>query len=239
MPPSASARQAAVLALRGRVALAAPPLRARPSRSISNSATGGSTSPATSTMYRTQINDRPGRPAALARLHVSQRPARRRPRLLPRRRLRHRRRSRRPAAPAGRSRSTCSSSTFTWRKIDHYSALPAFANPFLADGIIPGQQTYNRTRNIYDATLQLLPGQDAHADPRLHAEHLPRAGHDDVSPRQRRVPAEPNINSGRGVLPARARLRLRHGAGRDHAGLAQLSAGRRPSPWRRAPATAT
>ncbi|MFY9549562.1 MAG: hypothetical protein WAU32_00295 [Thermoanaerobaculia bacterium] len=48
--------------------------------------------------------------------------------------------------------------TFTWRETDLYSALPAFANPFLAQGIIPGQQTYNRTRNIYDATLEFLPG---------------------------------------------------------------------------------
>jgi len=48
--------------------------------------------------------------------------------------------------------------TFSWRKTDLYSALPAFANPFLAEGIIPGQHTYNRTRNIYDATLELLPG---------------------------------------------------------------------------------
>jgi hypothetical protein len=48
--------------------------------------------------------------------------------------------------------------TFVWRDTDLYSALPAFANPFLAEGIIPGQQTYNRTRNIYDATLEILPG---------------------------------------------------------------------------------
>ncbi len=48
--------------------------------------------------------------------------------------------------------------TFTWRETDLYSALPAFANPFLAEGVVPGQQTYNRTRNIYDATLELLPG---------------------------------------------------------------------------------
>ena len=48
--------------------------------------------------------------------------------------------------------------TFTWRETDLYSALPAFANPFLSEGIIPGQHTYNRTRNIYDATLELLPG---------------------------------------------------------------------------------
>ena len=48
--------------------------------------------------------------------------------------------------------------TFTWRDTDLYSALPAFANPFLDQGIIPGQQTWNRTRNIYDALLELLPG---------------------------------------------------------------------------------
>jgi hypothetical protein len=38
-----------------------------------------------------------------------------------------------------------------------FSALPAFANPFLDQGIIPGQQTWNRNRNIYDAELVLLP----------------------------------------------------------------------------------
>ncbi len=38
-----------------------------------------------------------------------------------------------------------------------FSALPAFANPFLDQGIIPGQQTWNRKRNIYDAELVLLP----------------------------------------------------------------------------------
>ena len=48
--------------------------------------------------------------------------------------------------------------TFTWRRTQLFSALPAFANPFLAEGIIPGQQTYNRTRDIYDANLEILPG---------------------------------------------------------------------------------
>ena len=67
------------------------------------------------------------------------------------------------AGPAGQLRLTASRAdtyrlTFSWRETDLYSALPAFANPFLAEGIIPGQQTYNRTRNIYDATLELLPG---------------------------------------------------------------------------------
>jgi len=47
---------------------------------------------------------------------------------------------------------------FTWRRTNLYSALPAFANPFLDDGIVPGQQTYNRSRDIYDATLEIFPG---------------------------------------------------------------------------------
>ena len=66
------------------------------------------------------------------------------------------------AGPAGQLRLQAGATgmyklTFTWRETDLYSALPAFANPFL-QGIIPGQHTYNRTRNIYDATLELLPG---------------------------------------------------------------------------------
>ena len=47
---------------------------------------------------------------------------------------------------------------FSWRRTNLFSDLPAFANPFLDDGIVPGQHTYNRTRDIYDATLQILPG---------------------------------------------------------------------------------
>lgn len=67
------------------------------------------------------------------------------------------------AGPAGQLRLQAGAAdlyklTFTWRKTDLYSALPAFANPFLAEGVIPGQQTWNRTRNIYDATLEFLPG---------------------------------------------------------------------------------
>ena len=67
------------------------------------------------------------------------------------------------AGPAGQLRLSAGRTdlfklSFTWRETDLYSALPAFANPFLDEGIIPGQQTYNRTRNIYDATLELLPG---------------------------------------------------------------------------------
>ncbi|HEY7113415.1 MAG TPA: hypothetical protein VIA45_10830 [Thermoanaerobaculia bacterium] len=47
---------------------------------------------------------------------------------------------------------------FSWRRTNLYSALPAFANPFLDEGIVPGQQTYNRSRDIYDATLEIFPG---------------------------------------------------------------------------------
>ena len=47
---------------------------------------------------------------------------------------------------------------FTWRTVDYFSALPAFANPFIDEGIVPGQQTYNRTRQIYDVNVQILPG---------------------------------------------------------------------------------
>jgi hypothetical protein len=106
-------------------------------------------------MYRTQINDRPGlllrsldytsqgSLGFLDTLHVDG--------------------SDIGAGPAGQFRLLAGRAgvfklTFTWRETDLFSALPAFANPFLSDGIIPGQQTWNRTRNIYDATLELLPG---------------------------------------------------------------------------------
>jgi hypothetical protein len=48
---------------------------------------------------------------------------------------------------------------FSWRRTDYFSALPAFANPLLDEGIIPGQHTSDRSRDIYDVTLQLFPGQ--------------------------------------------------------------------------------
>jgi len=66
------------------------------------------------------------------------------------------------AGPAGMLRLTAGQAntyrlSFTWRRTNFYSALPAFANPFLDDGIVPGQHTYNRVRNIYDATLEIFP----------------------------------------------------------------------------------
>jgi hypothetical protein len=47
---------------------------------------------------------------------------------------------------------------FAWRRLNFFSALPDVANPLLDQGIIPGQHTYKRTRDIYDMNLQILPG---------------------------------------------------------------------------------
>jgi len=106
-------------------------------------------------MYRTQINDRPG--VLLRSLnYASQGPVGFLDTF-------HVDASDIGAGPAGQLRLLAAQTnvfklTFTWRETDLYSALPAFANPLLDDGIVPGQQTWNRTRNIYDATLELLPG---------------------------------------------------------------------------------
>jgi hypothetical protein len=45
---------------------------------------------------------------------------------------------------------------FGYRSADAFSALPAFANPLLGQGIIPGQHTLDRTRRMYDLDLELL-----------------------------------------------------------------------------------
>ena len=43
-----------------------------------------------------------------------------------------------------------------FRRFEQYSALPNFANPLLEEGIIPGQHTYDRTRQIMDLELKLF-----------------------------------------------------------------------------------
>lgn len=43
-----------------------------------------------------------------------------------------------------------------YRRTDAFSALPAFANPLLAGGVIPGQHTFDRTRDVLDADLEIL-----------------------------------------------------------------------------------
>jgi hypothetical protein len=44
-----------------------------------------------------------------------------------------------------------------WRSMDAFSALPAYANPLLGQGIIPGQHTWDRERTMFDVDLELLP----------------------------------------------------------------------------------
>lgn len=44
-----------------------------------------------------------------------------------------------------------------YRGTEAFSELPAFANPLLAQGIVPGQHTYDRTRRMFDADLDILP----------------------------------------------------------------------------------
>jgi len=44
-----------------------------------------------------------------------------------------------------------------YRHMNLFSALPAFANPLLGSGITTSQHTYDRTRNMLDADLELFP----------------------------------------------------------------------------------
>jgi hypothetical protein len=46
---------------------------------------------------------------------------------------------------------------FFYRRAEAFSFLPDFANP-LFPAVIPGQHTYNRVRNLYDAEVEILPG---------------------------------------------------------------------------------
>jgi len=67
------------------------------------------------------------------------------------------------AGPAGAARLDLSkggmySLHLSYRRADLFSAQPAFANPFLARGVVPGQHTYDRTRHVFDAEVELLPG---------------------------------------------------------------------------------
>ena len=45
-----------------------------------------------------------------------------------------------------------------YRRTEMFSALPAFANPLISQGITPGEHTYDRTRNILGVELRFLPG---------------------------------------------------------------------------------
>ena len=66
------------------------------------------------------------------------------------------------AGPAGRFRLEAGRTGIyrvrvEYRRMEFFSALPAFANPLLDRGIIPGQHTYDRTRNLLDVDVDILP----------------------------------------------------------------------------------
>ncbi len=66
-------------------------------------------------------------------------------------------------SPTGRFRLTSDldgaySLRLSYLHFAYFSALPAFANPFADEGVIPGQHTLNRDRDIVDMELQILPG---------------------------------------------------------------------------------
>lgn len=66
-------------------------------------------------------------------------------------------------SPAGRFRMTADlpgiySLTFQYHQYDHFSALPGWANPSIDDGVVPGQHTWDRTRDMLDLEIELLPG---------------------------------------------------------------------------------
>ncbi|HQR46102.1 MAG TPA: hypothetical protein PLB02_03855 [Thermoanaerobaculia bacterium] len=67
------------------------------------------------------------------------------------------------AGPAGSAKLEIGKSgiyqfKFSYARWQMFSALPAFANPLLNQGIIPGQHTWETLRNVYDAELRILPG---------------------------------------------------------------------------------
>lgn len=44
-----------------------------------------------------------------------------------------------------------------YRRTEAFSALTTFANPLLASGVLPGQHTYDRTRDAVDIDLEITP----------------------------------------------------------------------------------
>lgn len=66
------------------------------------------------------------------------------------------------AGPAGSLRVEAGSPLYRfnlrYRQADAFSALPRHANPFADQGIIPGQHTFDRQRDMLDLDLEFLPG---------------------------------------------------------------------------------
>ena len=121
--------------------------------------------------YRTQINDRPGRPAAVPRLHG------------------------RPRCSAAASSTRCTSTartsargppgsfvslagqndvfklSFTWRETDLYSALPGLREPLHRRRHRPGPADLEPHAQHLRRRARAAARQDRHAAARLHAQH--------------------------------------------------------------------
>jgi hypothetical protein len=48
--------------------------------------------------------------------------------------------------------------TINYRRAEVFSAFPDLANPFQSEGVVPGEHTLDRTREMLDLQLDLLPG---------------------------------------------------------------------------------
>jgi len=46
----------------------------------------------------------------------------------------------------------------SYRRTEHYSNLPTIANPFLENGTLQSQHSFDRKRNSFDLDLEILPG---------------------------------------------------------------------------------
>ena len=79
--------------------------------------------------------------------------------------------------------------------------------------------------------LELLPGQDRHAPPRLHAQHLRGPGHDDLPPRAATNSCSTSRSLGRRALPGRPRLSTSGPSRAASRRAGGSTAGTRSTPW--------
>ncbi len=101
----------------------------------------------------------PGPAPAVARLHGAGAARRRHaPRHAARRRHRRRRRARRTGCASWPGRTRSSSCASAGARPTSTARCRPSPIPSSTEGIVPGQQTWNRIRNIYDVELELLPG---------------------------------------------------------------------------------
>ena len=73
---------------------------------------------------------------------------------------------------------------FGYRSADAFSALPAFANPLLSQGVTLSQHTFDRTRRMFDVDLEMLTDSPTGAAVTASlASAVPRAAAEKETPR--------------------------------------------------------